>query len=208
MKILALDLSTKPGYAVLDEVGNVINLITHGTNFNLKEALNDSGLPQDFRFLKNADEVANFVKELVTRFGPDQIWAEQTNAGSFRSAQKQLEFIHCRLLQALKELGAERKLHYVNTSDWRRTCGIRLTKEQKLHNKAVKRKTTTGRIPKFLGKITNKHLAVMWANEKFGLKLLWKDEDAAEAACMAWCALQSIEITNKITDKILDKALS
>ena len=207
--ILSLDLSTKPGWAVAEGAGDEIRLLGYGTNFNLKEAISgESELPQDFRYLKNANRVADFVEELVLKWEPDEIWVEQTNAGAFRSSQKQLEFIHCRLLQKLNELGQEHRLRYADTSAWRRTCSIRLSKEQKLHNRAVKQKKTEGRDKKIRGRITSKHLAVEFVNKMFGLNLLIKDNDAADALAICVHALKTPKQQPQITADILDKALS
>jgi hypothetical protein len=71
------------------------------------------------------------------------------------------------------------KIRYIDTSRWRNICGQHMSKEQRKHNKDVK----DGKIR---GKITAKHLAVLWCNSKYGLNLLMKDEDAADAISLAW----------------------
>jgi hypothetical protein len=200
--VLALDLSTKPGWAVMSGSGDAPKLIAYGTNFDIRETEPNPDFIPDFHLLSKADLVAAFIRTLLMVYSPDEIWVEQTNAGSYRTAQKQLEFIHCVFLQAMRSLNIEKKINYVDTSAWRRGMEIKLSKEQKLHNKAVKKKLVRG-------KITPKHLAVNWVNEKFGLSLLVKDDDAAEGILMGCYALKfPRNKPTKITDEILTNALS
>ena len=130
----------------------------------------------DFALLKSAIGLADRLMQLVAQYAPDRIYIEQTNGGRFRTSQKQLEFIHCAFLQRLIE--QHNLVRYVDTSRWRSMLNIKLTKDQRKHNKLVK-------IKQARGKITPKHLAVIWANETYGLTLLKKDHDIADALCIA-----------------------
>ena len=201
-RVLALDLSTKPGWAVMEETsdGTLPTLIAHGTNFKIKKTELNPDYITDFHLLDKADLVAGFVLELLNTWKPDETWVEQTNGSSFRTSQKQLEFIHCAFLVMMRELGLAKRVNYVDTSQWRKGMNIRMTKEQKLHNKAVKKKQAKG-------KITPKHLAVEWVNKNYGLNLLLKDEDAAEGILMGAYGLTHPRKTAKITDEILNDAL-
>ena len=87
--VLALDLSTKPGWAIVSGSGAEPKLIAYGTKFDIKEFTGNLEHLQDFRFLGKADLVAGFVQSLLEKYSPDEIWVEQTNAGSYRDAQKQ-----------------------------------------------------------------------------------------------------------------------
>lgn len=178
MKILGLDLSSKPGYALMEE-GRLIN---HGTLFNLKSKLTPSPaavhLP-DYALQDLAWLVASNIRGLLLDNQPDLIFIEQSNQGSGMSSMKGQEFIHFAVLDAIRKLSCDLKTHYVYSSSWRSACGIKMTKEQRAHNKLVKTKQARG-------KIRSKHLAVQWANEKFGLSLLMKDEDAADAIGIAY----------------------
>ncbi len=172
MKILGLDMSTKTGYAVLaDGVLTSMGLLK-------EEPVTIPGLAEDYSVHRRAVNMAEKVWQLVNKERPDLIVIEQTNAGRFRSSQKQLEFIHCLVLQALLLNGFESRVRYVDTSAWRSALSIKLTKEQRKHNKLVKAKSARG-------KVTPKHLAVSHVNQTFGLSLKMKDNDIADAICLA-----------------------
>lgn len=182
MKVLGLDLSTKPGFAVLDEEA----LRSFGTMHDLKSKVERSPawdhLP-DYEFLDIASAVAVKVSKLILDVEPDLVVIEQTNLGRSRVRQKELEFIHSAVLQEIRRIGYQYKTLYLDSSQWRSLCGQKMTKEQRLHNKSV----TAGQAR---GKIRGKHLAVAWCNEKFGLTLKMKDEDAADAISIAYGGLQ------------------
>ena len=170
MKLLGLDISTKTGFAVIND-----------------EALSDYGLikskidaSDDFSYLDKALDLGNSIGALIEKHRPDKIIIEQTNQGRFRT-QKLLEFIHMAVLLRISALNLRSRVQYIDTSRWRSILKIRLTKEQRLHNKAVKQKLARG-------KITSKHLAVLWVNNKFGMKLKLKDNDIADAICLC-CAI-------------------
>jgi len=136
------------------------------------------GIIQDYEYVDRANEMATYLKEIVKKHKPDFIWIEQTNAGSFRSTQKFLEFIHCCVLLQVRYIGYGPKVRYVDTSAWRSYLGIRMKKEDSKHNKLVKQNLAKG-------KITPKHLAVRWANETYDLELKQKDHDIADAIAVA-----------------------
>jgi Holliday junction resolvasome RuvABC endonuclease subunit len=167
VKILGLDVSTKTGYAVMES--DV--LIEYGL---LKSDAIVSDELEDFLMLKRAEIASNKILQLIEKHKPDFIFCEQTNAGKFRGSQKQLEFIHCKLLTEILNIKMSKKFFYVDTSKWRSKLGVKLSKEQKKHNKNVKIGTSKG-------KITPKHLVVSWVNEKFNLKMLKKDHDICDA---------------------------
>lgn len=172
MKILGLDVSTKTGFAVLQD-GVLVS-----SGLLKAEAVYQDKLAEDFSILQRAEDMSSKLLDLVKQNKPNFIFIEQTNSGRFRTSQKQLEFIHCLLLSKLNTLGCADVVRYVDTSKWRSSLQIRLTKSQREHNKNVKNK-------KARGKITPKHLAVAWANDTFGLSLKKKDNDIADAICLA-----------------------
>lgn len=159
-------------------------LISYGTMFGMKASVKRSPswdhVP-DYQFVDVADAIARKVGTIILEHSPDLIVIEQTNqgGGKQRVQQKELEFIHYAVLSRLREIGCQYKTMYINSSSWRSLCEQKLTKEQKAHNKLVKAKQARG-------KITPKHLAVAWANKMFGLSLLQKDEDSAEAISIAY----------------------
>lgn len=173
MRILGLDMATKTGFAILDD-GKLISegLLTIDKTMHLD-------LMEDLRLFLRAKAMANKIRDLINQYNPDQIFIEQTNQGKFRSSQKQLEFVHCLVISGIYDsFFYLSKFAYVNTSKWRSSLDVRLTKEQSKHNKKVKDKVARG-------KITPKHLAVAWANSTFGLKLKLKDNDRADALALA-----------------------
>lgn len=177
MKILGLDVSTKTGFAVIEDG----NLISEG--LIKAERVDYFDRAEDFSILSRAQKMVDEIHSLIKQCKPDMIFIEQTNAGKFRSAQKQLEFIHCTFLLSLlrfqdTDTDYVRNLRYVDTSKWRSTLEIKLTKDQRKHNKKVKEKSARG-------KITPKHLAVAWANQTYGLSLKLKDNDRADAIALA-----------------------
>lgn len=199
MRVLGLDLSTKPGFAVMDDGST---LVAHGTAFLLAATVERSPAWDhvlDYMFIDVACRVAQKVAAWIHDFQPDMVAIEQTNQGRSRTTQKELEFIHFAVLQEIRRLGYQYKLTYIDSSRWRSLCEQKMTKEQRKHNKEV----TEG---KMRGKIRKKHLAVAWANQKFGLSLIMKDEDAADAIGIAYGAWRQRQITNvgKIdVDKVL-----
>lgn len=181
MKVLGLDMSTKVGFAIVDsETG----LSAHGTHIlDASTPLEYNVLIPEYKQIYQATRIAEWISGFVKKHEPDLILIEQTNAGAFRSSQKQLEFIHYAVLSALKAINCEFKVQYIDTSAWRSILGIKLNKDQRDHNKAVKAKTAGG-------KVTPKHLAVQWVNQKYNLSLLLKDNDAADAICIATAGAQ------------------
>lgn len=182
MVILALDISTKTGYAVLSEG----KLTATGVLRSKKRNSLANSVPfTAYADVVCAESMGTQVRDLVLEVRPDYIYIEQTNKGQQRGTQKLLEFLHFASLKAIATSYQKNYnyVKYIDTSRWRSIISLRLTKEQKKHNKLVKEK-------KARGKITTKHLAVTWANTKFDLKLKLKDNDIADACCMVWAGYQ------------------
>lgn len=173
MKVIGLDLSTKTGYAIIED--GILS------DFGLIKPKHKHTYPiEDFNMIARSKEISDGVYKVFSKHLPDFVFIEQTNSGKFRASQKQLEFIHYAVLDSLlEEAGIVNTVKYVNTSQWRSVLEIKLSKEQKKHNLFVKNKLARG-------KITSKHLAVNWANKKFNLSLKMKDNDIADAICIAY----------------------
>ncbi len=193
MKVLGLDLSTKSGYAVIEDG----ELKEHG--LAKARVLEPLDTLEDYNQISKADSVAEQLKAVILAVKPDFIYIEQTNGGRFRTSQKQLEFIHYSVLAMIKKEYAASAVRYVDTSRWRTVLNIRLSKDQRKHNKLVKSKSARG-------KITPKHLAVKWANESFKMELKLKDNDIADAIAVSYYGYQ--ENSKKISTESLDSALS
>lgn len=181
MKLLALDLSSSTGWAVLTsgESPECIKLLTYGTIALSKPVIEHGDYP--WRLLVAAGDVARRVMDVVKEHTPDLIVIEETNLGKSRTTQKFLEFLHCTLLLQLQMWGQLPKLCYVSSSEWRRAIGLKMTKDDRRHNAKVRRDRKAGKKRLGRGKLTWKHLAVDRVNQQFGLGLKQKDDDAADA---------------------------
>lgn len=181
MRALGLDLSTKPGLAAVDfpddsGPGRILELETG-------ELERRPDYP--YGYVAMAEAVADLVDDWVQRHRPDLIVIEETNMGRARFTQKQLEFIHFAVLKRLEG----QNILYLDTSAWRAALGLRLSKEERAQNRAVKQAKAVGEKPQVRGKITVKHLAVSWANATFGLALKQKDNDKADALALVVAAM-------------------
>lgn len=172
MKTLGLDISTKTGYAVVTDG----ILTSHG--LKTAERVDFPGLCEDFGFIARARTMGQHIYKLLVEHQPDLIIIEQTNLGQNRMDQKLLEFIHFEVLRRILEMERESQVRYISTSTWRSVLKIKLNADQKLNNALQK-------IGKVRGKVTPKHLAVLWANSTYGLELLKKDHDIADAIALA-----------------------
>lgn len=191
MVILGLDISTKTGFAILKDG----KLIQKGL---LKVAATNEYASLDINQLIRAEAVASGIAKVILASKPDLICVEQTNGGKNRSSQKQLEFIHCLFLQWAVRNEVAGRVQYVDTSRWRSTLKVTLSKEDRQHNKLVKQKLARG-------KITTKHIAVRWVNKEYGLNLILKDNDIADAICLA--SYGDKKTNSVVANKSLDDAL-
>ena len=167
-------MSTSCGWAILDDG----DLVESGLIKVKDDHLIYNDLIEDYKFIDRADKVSRAIGILTATRYPDFIYIEQTNSGSFRTSQKMLEFIHYSVLKILFDLGYQNKINYVDTSAWRATHKIWMSKDDKKNNRLVSQGKKRGRI-------TKKHLAVQWANIKYNLALKLKDNDIAEAIAIA-----------------------
>lgn len=176
MKVLALDLSTKTGFALFD--GD--QLIEKGLIRVEVKAFNVNDHPEKQKYypgniLDAAHHVGFMVSELYFRVRPDHIVIENTVRGRNRHTQRLLEFIHKSVLDELRSIKAP--FSYMDPSEWRFVLGLRLSIPDKQKNKLV----NAGKVR---GKVTRKHLSVRLANEMYGLNLKLKDNDIADAICL------------------------
>ena len=80
MKIMGLDISTKTGWAIIENG----RLQEHGL---IPTPDFMDAIMEDYRLLKRAEHQATELASLVQSHNPDVIVIEQTNAGKFRTAQ-------------------------------------------------------------------------------------------------------------------------
>ena len=199
MLILALDISTNTGYALLQSDGAYP--VLYGNIWNDEPVHSFGEYP--WSYLRAAESIAKKISGLAVQHNPDKIVIEETNKSKARYTQKILEFIHCSVLKEFAGTKFEGNIAYISTSIWRRQVGIELTKEQKKANaKLSKAKSKAGgkltyeqkKTLGLKGKTTKKHVAVISVNERFDLKLKQKDNDIAEAILLGLAYLQGAPI--------------
>lgn len=204
--ILALDLSTNAGYAVMSKEGERIRLHTWGVISS--PSTDDAAYP--FNYINRARVIADLVWTVIGRNTPvdgngcfDAVVIEETNKGKNRYSQKMLEFIHMAVLELLEENAATNSVKYINTSDWRKILGVYLSKDDKKLNtrlskaKSAAKKAGTKLDKKELGirgKINKKHIAIRTVNAMFGLDFKPKDNDVADAICLGAAYLKGAPI--------------
>ena len=187
---LALDISsTCTGWALLEGPpdGAVLNLVSYGS---IEGNGTKNEHPYPWSYVEAAGRMAQQLVDLVCKCraegGVDEIVVEETNKARQRFSQKILEFIHCTFLNKA-QAGALPPVVYISTSDWRRACGVALTKEDRANNVKLRRGKSRG-VPKseigISGKFDLKKAAIRWVNGAYGLALRPKDEDIAEAIAL------------------------
>lgn len=193
MRVLALDASLKSGWAVYEDgkltaSGALTKVDVQDFNVNKDPQLSRF---YPYNIVDAAEAVADAAFQLSyetggkvswTNPGHDVLVIENTNKGKNRHTQRILEFIHAALLKRFRSVVP---IVYMDSSEWRRIVGMKLTKEQQKNNKLVsdgKKKGKKAEVGgKKLGKIGKKHLSVWMVNEKFSKSLLLKDNDEADA---------------------------
>ncbi len=178
MRVLSLDLSTSTGWALFEDD----KLTGHGRleqvrvkDFNVNAHPNKSSA-YPANLIEAAKTVAALVREQLDTYRPDHVVIENTVKGRNRHTQRILEFIHFTVLEEL--FARKLPFSYMDPSEWRSILEIRLSADDKKNNKDVK-------AGKKRGKVGKKHLAIRYCNEKYGLALKVKDDDVADAICLA-----------------------
>jgi hypothetical protein len=185
MKVLALDISTKTGWALFE---NGV-LTKHGLIKNPKKIHEYGKYP--WCYLVACEYMGQRLLELFHEHSPTTIVIEETNGSRARYTQKVLEFLHCCLLARLADVCVDVK--YVNSSEWRKTLGLALSKDDKKANKklraakqlAEKTKQKLNRVELGIRGIVNKkHVAIRYVNETYKLEMKVKDNDICDAICL------------------------
>lgn len=193
MRVLAIDLSTKSGWALFEEgrlvdSGALTRVPVEEFNVNQDPQLQPS---YPYNLISAANAVANLVISLVDAVRPDEIVVENSVKGRNRHTQRLIEWLHLRMLQALGARG----VRYMDPSEWRRIVEMRLSKDDKKNNRAV----SDG---KKRGRVTRKHLSVRMVNERFsseiGHRLKLKDNDQADAILLGLAYMTVASTANKV----------
>lgn len=197
MKVLALDVSTKTGFAFFEDG----KAVAYGTMFPDKVADDFGEYPFSYVLLAQY-LIDKIITEVVDKYNPDIIVVEESNQGREVYSQKKLEYLHYTLI--FKLMGRI-PIHYIRTGEWRKSVEAKQNTEEKKLNSKISRdkakrnkeieadKTLTDtqkaarkKLPikidgKVAGKKGRKHVAIRVAKEIFGVEFKNKDEDAVDA---------------------------
>lgn len=192
-KILSLDMSSKTGWSIGTISKNSAGDMSYDLeSFGLlqKTEKPDKKYPSDY--ISWAVNTARPIINMIETHKPDVLVIEETAKGSKNNfSQKLLEFIHYIMAEYISLNNIEAR--YFMTGEWRVLVGAKMSSaESKRNQKRSKIKKATGAIRikdengKVLGKITKKHVNIRRANELFGLSLIKKDEDIADAILLGY----------------------
>jgi len=206
-RLLALDLSTKTGWAFFTSTSISDNKSLQP--FKLEEygliTLNQKILDFPGDYPENVKRACwaqtNGVVELIERLRPDTIVIEDTVPGRQALSQRFLEWYHYSLLSSIDSEfvpGAISRVVYIKTGVWRQTVGLKQSKQDAKNNKmANKIKELSPTMQREMrkstgvkGKTTKKHLAVRMVNERFGLSFKVKDNDIADSILLGLAFIQ------------------
>lgn len=179
MKILSIDASSHTGWAIMEDD----KLISYG---KIDVECKDRSWPLGVH--NWASDIAKQINNLICDTDCEKVLIERANSSRFRDSQNVLDWMHFELIRLAVDDGHYIKLLYIDSSHWRKICVIKLNNEQKKQNKLAKQALNSGKILKVdgkrKGKVTKKHLAVNWVNEKYNLSFKLKENDIAEAICL------------------------
>lgn len=191
-RVLALDISTKTGWAVVDMSKKSFKLIQAGT---LPKVSEPDTAKYPINYIHWARKCSQYIYDLIEEYKPDEFVIEETSKGSKNNmSQKIIEFIHFQVALFFLNsdlAGIAYPRTYFLTEEWRRICGCVMTKEEKKQNAEVRKQHKKGiKVAKSkennrIGLIGKKHVNVRVANSVYGLDLILKDEDRADALLLA-----------------------
>ena len=194
-RILALDVSSKTGFGVLDveedenKIPIGISLVQYGL-IKMPVPLDEAGT-YPWNYIVASKKMGQVLAKLVSDIKPRVVVVEETNKGRQRYSQKLLEYLHSALLTYISLDTEAPAVFYLSTSEWRSALGIRLSKEDKKNNQKLskaKKASVDGKVDRkalgVKGKLTPKHLSVRYVNKKFGLQLKLMDNDISDAICL------------------------
>jgi len=187
--ILAIDLSTKPGVAILEGE----KLIHASTCFNDK-TVEDFGIyPQNYiEFtLYTINKLLNYIQALGYKWNQfEKIILEETTSSKNNYSQKKLEFLHYQFLLTFSNLND--KIVYIRSEVWKRSTHVKMSKEESANNSKIRRlKQKTGKrvIRKDekgnkLRKVSRHDVYIRQCNTIFGTSYGRKEEDSAAASLL------------------------
>lgn len=181
MKVLALDLSSKCGWALFKDT----KLVKYGKVSAAAPVLSPNDTTYPWKLVDTIDKLAWSIVDCVNANTPDFVIIEQ------RTTQRFLEWLHWAVLDGFGALPwlDKNNVYYINSSDWRKAVQMKMSSEDKKNNRLVNK---INKLPKALrnkmkkekgvkGKVTLKHLSVRMVKDKFGIELQQGQNDEADA---------------------------
>lgn len=163
--ILSLDIASTTGFAIF----NSGYLQSWG---EIKERI-DNKTEYPFNLLNAATNLAKKIITLIDKEKPKIVILEDLAGHNIqRRSQRFLDFIHYPLLIHLQNRNIETQ--YIEIWKWRKIVGLKMSNDDKKHNKLVRQK-------KAKGKITTKHLSVNLVNRLYGGEFKLKDHNICDA---------------------------
>lgn len=189
MIILAIDLATKIGVAVLEDG----KLLHASTCFNDKTVEDFGKYPDNYiKFCRyTIKKFVSYIHNLGYKFEQfDNIILEETTTSRSNYSQKKLEFLHYEFLLTFNLHTA--KIVYIRSEVWKRITDAKMSKEEKANNAKIYRlKQKTGKrvIRKdekgnAVRKITRHDSYIRRCNDIFATSFGRKEEDAAAASLL------------------------
>jgi len=202
--VIGLDLSTKPGYAILADGERLAS----GTS-RPPSPLSSMKGEYPFTYVGFTQSVVeNLLYKVMTHIqfsklqnsDVDVIVIEETTASSQNYSQKILEFIHYEFLKTVTAIFPEAKVVYIRDLVWKKANDAHMNAEEKKNNlklsrlkkkkaeenpnlkKIIVKKDTDGTPIK---KVSRQDAYIRKANEIFSLDLKLENEDEAAALLLA-----------------------
>jgi hypothetical protein len=204
--IVALDLSTKPGWARFQVKDGEIQKLQFDTIFPKKEIKQYGHYP--YNYIEFAKEIGQKLVSdiyLIHINHPEvEVVIEETTAGQNNYSQKILEFIHYSVLTGLQ--ARKIPVFYIRTGTWRSKVGANLNAEEKKLNAKIARikKTTGSKLAKIDGKVvgrrTRKHASLRCFKEHFGYELPLNMNDACEAVLIGLAFIKGAKVCDGTTE--------
>lgn len=189
--LLGLDISSKTGIVVVSYDNKLISY--EQLEIDNPNKHDDFPLSVFPWANKNFAKIVDKIEELFNKYKIDKIIIERTNLGRARDSQSFLEATHAYLYDYLYQNYKEGFV-YLDSSEWRKLVGMRLSTDQKKQNKLINQENKKGNKVikvngKRIGKINKKHLAINLCEQIYGLKLKMKDNNIADATMLCYAYL-------------------
>ena len=199
MLVLALDISTKTGWALFKDKHLLVKygqeeVTVVDYNFRIDKKSHPEKSPlYPKNFVDSSNEMADKIFALIKELKPDIIVIENTTKSKNRHSQRWLEWCHKTIIEKLIE--NKRVFQYIDVSEWRSRLNIKLSKEDKKNNIKVNKAKKLGKSKKEMnvkGKIKSKHISVRYCNQQYNLNFKLKDNNIADAICVGSAYLINI----------------